>query len=958
MRVRRSEMLISEPVVGQTPSVADVLCPVLVGRDAELQALTDALGSALRGHGTTVFLTGEAGIGKSRLVREVTSQARDLGAAVVAGRAVPAAAGAYRPLTEALQQALRRRRFPDAPGLAPWRPVLAAIVQALGTEDQGELAVRGEASAAVRGEAVIQLLRRLADPGGMVIVLEDLHWADPDTLAVVEYLSDNLSEQPVLCVGTIRTGSTCTALDVARRLRERHAAQRLRLTRLSGEQVAQMVNACAPDAGDEVIDRVRRTADGVPLLVEEILASPGLPGSFLDSVRARWAEMAADDRLVLEAAAVLGRYFEWQLLAPATGLAREQVASALDRGVDAMLLRVGDDGFRFRHALTRDAVLAGMSPPRRADLAAAALAALEASHPDLEGGRLDTAADLAAQSGDRRRAGALLAASGRASLRQGALRTAVTALSRAAELTDEPGTRDQANRLLVEALALAGRVDEAVTAGEHLIAVLAGQGAAASACAEVHLLLAQAAVTATRWPIASAHIGDTADLLRADPRPDLSAQLAVLDAEVAMAADDTERSRSLARQALAAPDAAPEVRCHGWEVIGRLERIRDVDAARSAFEHALGIATGAGLALWRLRALHELGTIELLGHAGTARLQQAREQAVELGALSTTAVLEVQLAAAGESRFALAEAAEHARAALAISQRLGLADVRAKALYFLAENHALRGDREEMERFLALTAAAAPDDRQLEGFAWGGARAMLALLQDDREAAVAAFRRAAAVLRTTPHAEPAFFRGIWPLLLACAGDHQAQAEIDEARRAGITVFPGHHGTLGYAAAILAGRRGERARATSLARAADSALAAFPGWVDLARLLAAEPALTNRWGEPERWLRAARDSFTALGLPVLAERCQQLLHGPRPSRWTRYGFTARETEVLVLVGQGLANKQIATRLHCSPRTVEKHLESLLRKAQARSRTELVALTGPQTEPSNPSLPWRG
>ena len=63
------------------------------------------------------------------------------------------------------------------------------------------------------------------------------------------------------------------------------------------------------------------------------------------------------------------------------------------------------------------------------------------------------------------------------------------------------------------------------------------------------------------------------------------------------------------------------------------------------------------------------------------------------------------------------------------------------------------------------------------------------------------------------------------------------------------------------------------------------------------------------------------------------------------------FTARETEVLTLVGQGLANKQIAARLGCSSRTVEKHLESLLRKAQARSRTELVALTGPPTEPSD-------
>jgi DNA-binding CsgD family transcriptional regulator len=289
--------------------------------------------------------------------------------------------------------------------------------------------------------------------------------------------------------------------------------------------------------------------------------------------------------------------------------------------------------------------------------------------------------------------------------------------------------------------------------------------------------------------------------------------------------------------------------------------------------------------------------------------------------------------------------------ALAISERLGLAQVRAKALYFLAENHALGGDREQMEHFLGLTAAAAPGDRQLEGFAWG-ARAMLALLHGDRAAAAAAFRRAATILRTTPHAEPAFFRGFWPLLLASTGGRHAQAAIEEARRAGITIIRAHHGTLGYADAILAGRRGERDRATDLARAAEAALDAFPVWADLARMLAAEPARTDRWGQPEQWLRAAADTFTTTGLHVLAGRCRDLLEEPRPSRWARYGFTARETEVLALVGQGLANKQIATRLSCSSRTVEKHLESLLRKAQARSRTELVALTGLPTGASDP------
>jgi tetratricopeptide (TPR) repeat protein len=119
-------------------------------------------------------------------------------------------------------------------------------------------------------------------------------------------------------------------------------------------------------------------------------------------------------------------------------------------------------------------------PPRRASVAAGALAAVEAAHPGLPGPWRDLAADLAAQSGDRERAGTLLVASGRASLGRGALATAIDTLSRAAALLDDPDTRAEADTLLVEALGLAGRVDEATMAGERLIAQLGPGDAAAT----------------------------------------------------------------------------------------------------------------------------------------------------------------------------------------------------------------------------------------------------------------------------------------------------------------------------------------------------------------------------------------------------------------------------------------------------------------------------------------------
>ena len=99
-----------------------------------------------------------------------------------------------------------------------------------------------------------------------------------------------------------------------------------------------------------------------------------------------------------------------------------------------------------------------------------------------------------------------------------------------------------------------------------------------------------------------------------------------------------------------------------------------------------------GLPFWRLRALHELGTIELYRSSGTDRLSQARQRADELGAMSTAAVLDLQLAAAADGRYDLDELARYARESLSISERLGLEEVRAKALVFLVESRALRGD--------------------------------------------------------------------------------------------------------------------------------------------------------------------------------------------------------------------------------------------------------------------------
>ena len=919
-------------------STPRVLCPVLVGRDAEVDTLGAALAGAVNGRGGLVWLVGQPGIGKSRLARALAERARSEGVGVAVGRAVPGGGSTpYRPWSEAVLVLLRDRRLPEDTGLRGWLPALGAIVPTICTDGTG--GGGAEVSAAVRGEAVLQLLRRLTDPGPLVIVLEDLHWADPDTLAVLEYLGDNLFAERVLCVATCRDGPPNPALELSGRLHARRAATVIPLERLDQAQVTTMARWCAPEADEQRVRQVVRTADGVPFLVEELLATPGIPRSFADTVAARLAELPDTDQIVVEAAAVLGRQFDWRLLPAVTGLGPEAVTAALARGVECLLLVADDAGFRFRHALTRQAVLARVLPPRRSALAAAGLRALTATGPLDETGS-EVAADLAAQAGDPHRAGVLLAEAGRAALRRGALQTAIDTLHRAGELLDEDAESGELDPLLIEALAAAGRVDDALATGEQVLQRRRHRGEPATGRVELHLQLAQAAVTGTRWPVATAQLHAARDAAAGGAPGDAVARLAVLEAEVAFAADDVDRAAALAETARATPQAGSEVVCHALEVIGRVARTRNLGAARRAFEAALATADAAKLAVWRLRALHELGTIEMFTDAGADRLTQARRLAEELGALSTAAVVDLQLCAATQTVFALDEAAEHARRGLALCGRLGLEALGARLCYFLAENHALRRERPEMERYLSLALAGTPDDLATEAFAWGGARGMLALLAGDWNAALDCFARAATLLRRVPHPEPAEFRAFWPLLLAAVGDRRAAAELAHAEATNLTIIFCNRGLLGYAHAIAAGRDGDPARAAELARAADPDLTRTPVWGHLARLCAAGPARTEGWGDPQHWLLDAQACFTDHGLPGLVTRCQELLDQPQPTRWDRFGITAREADVLELVAAGLTNKQIATRLQISPRTVEKHLENLLRKTGTRTRIELA------------------
>lgn len=917
--------------------MVDARCPVVYGRDAEIAVLRAALAAAREGRGGLVALSGVPGVGKSRLLTDLMAAARREGWVVATGRAVSGhSATPYRPLAEALLPLTRDLDARGMEGLGPWRAGLRAVLA-----DPVEGKAQARADPLVRGEAVVRLLRAITTSGPVLVGLEDLQWADPDTLAVVEYLADHLMETAATCVVTVRSQPRCAATDLVHTLSARRNIALVTLAPLEDAAVAAMVKACRPAAAADTVDEVVTAAEGIPFLVEELLSAPGLPPSFASAVAARLDELTPAERAVVVAAAVFGRQFDWQLLASACGQDEDEdeVAAALAAARQRLLVDVEGGRFAFRHALTREAVLDGLPPPQHRRVARACLAAFEAAHPALGGERRPLAAALAGQAGLDVRAASLLVELGTDALRRGALATAISTLSEALGGAPDDATRHVAQAQLVEALASAGRTDECLAAGAQLLR----ETPAANVTVRVrtHLALAEAAVEATRWSSVDSQLTAAQSLLAVAPDPTAQARWHVLTAEAALAHRDLDGAQRWAEEALAAPTAAADVRCHALVVLGRSRRVSDLDAARTAFEQALGVAEGAGLPLARLKALHELGTIELFDHAGTRWLVQAHAQAEELGALSTAAVLDVQLAAASLFRFDPGGVAEHAAAALVVAERLHLELLRATATVFLAEGEGLRGDRDAMERHNVAALAAAPDDAEIAGSVWGG-RAVAALLADDRAAARRSLDRAHALLAPLPNAGPAIYLGLRPLLMAVDDDEGAQAAIRAAAAGTIVVNRADRGLLGWADAVLAGRAGLSAKADELADRATADLAAFPVWFDLARMLVADAAQSDGWGQPRLWLSTGAATFAERGLEALAHRCRAAM-GPEPEPLAALGVTSREHEILRLVALGLSNRDIANRLTVSPRTVEKHVESLLRKTGARSRTQLVSRT---------------
>jgi DNA-binding CsgD family transcriptional regulator len=976
-----------------------MLCPVLIGRGAEIGALTAALDAADEGHGGVVFVTGDDGIGKSRLAKHVALAGTARGFNVLTGRGTHSAVPVpYRPVAEGLLGAARNGLVPDMPVISGYRAALGSLVP--------EWSLPGDAahvSPVLVGEAVLRVLTTAGGHGGL-LVLEDLHWADPETLAIVEYLADNIADASVLCVITLRDGLPSPCLDLLHSATARRVATRVAVPRLTSADARQMAAAClGVDELPAGVSGLLADCDGLPFAVEEILAaavssgalerddagwhfnsdvSTGVPDSIAGSVRRRLASLGPAVSSVIVSAAVLGRQFEWSLLPEVAGVPEAEALAALQRAREVQLIEpaCAEAGtFRFRHSLTRDAILSDLMPPALASRAAGAAAAIEHAHPGLPGNCCELVAELYALAGQPVEAARLLITAGRRALLQGAVSSACVALGNARKLLGQAPDgemllRIEVDEVFTEAFAQAGDYQQLAPLADDLIARLRAAGADPRREALVRLRAASTGPEDN--PAAAAeHLSAAAAIAGQMHDTELAARIDAVAARSALAAGELDLAEGLAGRSLAAAETAgqsgwaAEVALESLEVLGRRERARDLGSARAAFERSRQIADAGEMVIWRIRSRHELSTIDMLQDGSASGLTEVRDLADQAGAICLGPVIELQLANLWSLGTDLDQAMAAARQSQRAAAQIRAPRIEAMAACLQANILAIRAGRLESDAAAEYAEGILPGDPEILATTWGQARVLASLFRDDISRALEESATAMSYARqalAAPWRASGFYSALQAPLLAprralalhallqavSGGDGRGAIQLAATMGASTSW---NAGCLAYAEAVLEGHDGHASRATALARDGAAQFAPFaPWWNHLVRRLVAPAALRDGWGEPVAWLREAAAEFESTSNERLVSACRGLLRRagervPRsgrgnaqvPGQMRRLGITSREMDVFLLVARGFSNADIAAQLYISPKTVETHIASLVAKTGQAGRRELVA-----------------
>ena len=942
------------------------LSPVMVGRAAELARLREL--AATTGEPAVALISGEAGIGKTRLVAELVATL-DPATAVLAGQGSQGAPGrpfqllleAVEPLVAAwdtVPEALADRSEPLRLLLAPVAPKLAGHAE----REYGQEELLG---------AAVALIRELAGPGGAVVVFEDLHWADAESVALFGRLAAT-EHLPLLLVGTFRPEGVARRhplVELLEELERRRMVATISLERLGHAGVAELLAAIyRGPVPFRVAEALHRRTGGNPFFLEELIVTAGridparladlpLPWNLTEAVLRRLDDLDPAQRRVVDAAAILGRRISFDLLAAVTGSGEEELIAILRHLVAGnVMVEEEPDLFAFRHALTREAIAGRLLGRERRRLHEKALAALQ------EAGDRDWAAVAWHARGAGRYDELVEAARAGAwsYLQQGstaeALRLAETGLSEA----------DHDLELLAAASKAAwmmGLLSLALEHGERWHAQAAATGdPELEAEALVHLarLYWEARDYQRQWQTV------WATLAVAEPlgQSETLARAYTLVAEAHMLSNQPAPAVEWANKALAMADAVgcPAVRAAALVNKGTAlaDTPDDRDQGVALLEQAIAEAEAGDFGYVLHRALHNLLMAQVdtwppeRSRAVLARMQETGER--------TGRGSEVPSWALARSAIAVVEGdLEAARAALGDARSSELVPIEGWIDPYWVDLQEARllletGDLEQVSSFLERYGDTVADRADPCDAAWLWAvRLGVAARRGDQAGVRAALAEYAAAAPRTGWSGKHGTAGLHALAgalragLAPAEVRPVVDAVDRAdgvpgddpgrwsrRRAGrrhleaalLEATGDHAGALGAYREVLEHR--------DLYRAAYLLADCHQGAARCLLALGDEPAALDQARAAAdllaRWPGWRRDEVAAL--------LRRLGDGPAPTAGPA-PLTPREREVATLVADGLSNGEIARRLYISTKTASVHVSNILAKLGMTSRTEVAA-----------------
>ncbi|WP_185792420.1 helix-turn-helix transcriptional regulator [Actinoallomurus bryophytorum] len=928
-----------------------VSCPTLIGRTAELARLDAALAQARSGSSVLLFASGDAGIGKSRLVETFAARAREHDAIVFSGSCLDLAEGAapYAPFVAALRPLADELSGDElAHVLGEARHELGALLPELcgrppSRKDRTE---RGRLY-----ELALGLFRRMAALHPAVLILEDLHWIDPASADLLAMLGGNLRRAGLVIVGTYRSDEVSrdhplhgTVLELERSGR----AERIELGGLNVDEVTAQVTGIL---GTEPATRQTRSlfdrSEGNPFFVEELLAagptSSTLTASLRDVLLTRVERLSPETGRVLRAVATIGRGGDESLIATVTGLNPDELEFALKEAVAHRLLVVTGDGYDVRHALLREALDADLLPGQRNRLHLAVAEALESQNVPAESARHWYAA------GDRPRALAGFVAAAGAASATNAWAVALAHYERALRLWPDVADAEarcgvdhaELLRRAAEVAMAEGEADRAIELTQRAMAEV-DPGTAPLRAAGLRILMGRIQWVAGDVAAACASYDDAVALLPAEASTRERAQVRALQGHAFMLQSRYTDAVDCCREAIAVAVAvgARDLEGHARNTLGvGLTMIGETDEGLAELASALRIAKSREDS-WELGRTYVNFSDALLW---TGRWAEAAEIGMEgvhvcrgLGYGRTTC-----MCAAGNTLAALLRLGRWPDADRLVDE---VNDIDAPpgqrwgVTLAMAELDLRRGRLEGARGHLETVAGAAmrSDGKELVS-SYRACAAWLAVSEGDYEASREHVRVGLSLIRGSEYTR------IGPQLCSiglCAeaalnGDPE---ELLKECREFLSGLAGSPEPEAY------GLHAE-AEATRLAAPNPSAWqAAITAWEGLGepyhvaycRFRAAEALLAVKGSRAEALtlLRSAHETVVRLGAVSLLNKIEALSRRGRlelvRSRDTMPGLTAREGEILALLSDGRTNRQIAEALFISERTVGVHVSRILHK----------------------------